>query len=133
MSQPITGAPPKPFGFNSWQEWAASLADFLEVQGGNVQELALTGLAASPTVMGSQQILGVSTPTALTVPKGATVAFIQVEGQNVRWLDDGGTPTASIGMLIYAGGDTLEYAGDFTKLKLIEVAPNATINIEYRR
>lgn len=134
MGQPITGSPPKPFGFDNWQEWAASLADFLELQGGSLQDLALTGLPATPIVMGSQRFAPGSlvTATGLTVPAGTTVAYIQAEGQQVRWYDDGTVPTATTGNVIDILV-TLPYSGDFTKLRLIEVAPSAVLNIEYRR
>lgn len=134
MGSPIFGGPPKPAGFERWEDWAASLADFLELQGGNVQELALTGYAATPLVLGYQNFAAGSlvAPVSLTVPAGTVVAYIQVEGQQVRFLDNGAAPTAISGILIDIL-ETLPYSGDFTALKLIEVAPSATINVEYRK
>ena len=132
MGAPLFGSPPKPYGFPGWEQWAAALADYLELQGSNLADLSLTGLAAAPIVLGYQQIVGAVAATAITVPSGTTVAFIQAEMQSVRWRDDGTDPTATIGNIIEAS-DTLMYAGDFSKLRLIEVAPTAVINIESRR
>lgn len=132
MGSSIFGSPPKPGGFASWDDWAASLADYLELQGTNLAELSLTGLSAAPTVLGYQQIVGLAGATALTVPTGTRVAFIQAELQTVRWRDDGTDPTSTVGNLL----DTvivLQYAGDFSKLRLIETSASANVNIEYRR
>lgn len=128
----LFGSPPKPYGYEDWRQWASALADYLELQGNNLAELSLTGLAAAPTVLGYQQVNGVVAATALTVPSGTRVAFIQVENQAVRWRDDGTDPTVTVGNLIPVL-DTLMYAGDFTKFKLIEVAPSTIVNIEFRR
>ena len=132
MGSSIFGSPPKPYGFEDWREYAASLADYLELQGNLLAQLSLTGLAAAPTVMGYQQIVGPVAATALTVPVGTTVAFIQVELQTVRWRDDGTDPTVGVGSLI-AVGETLMYAGSFSKFRLIQTTATATVNIEYRR
>lgn len=132
MSSTIQGIPPKPDQFGSLVEWAARLADFLELQGDNLATAVLTGLPATPVVMGFQQITGLAGVTSLVVPTGTLVAYIQVEGQNVRWRDDGVNPSVSVGNLIYAQ-ETLVYGGNFSKLRLIEIAPTAVVNIEYRR
>lgn len=79
---------------------------------------------------GYQQITSLSSATALTVPLGATIALIQAETQDVRWRDDGTSPTASVGMIIGAG-TTLPYTGDLNAIKFIEATASAKLNISY--
>lgn len=63
-----------------------------------------------------------------TLPANTTILIITVEGQAVRWRDDGQAPTITDGMLITAGG-TLQYNGDPTAMRFIEVAATATLHI----
>lgn len=80
---------------------------------------------------GYEQITVLTSAQGLTVPAGTIKAIIQPTGQAVRWRDDGTNPTATIGLEI-AVGDVLEYGvTDFTKIKFIEVAPTAILNISY--
>lgn len=58
-------------------------------------------------------------------------ALIQCEAQDVRWTDDPDvTPTAAIGMLLKTN-TVLEYTGDLSKLRFIEVAATAILNVHY--
>lgn len=79
---------------------------------------------------GFQSIASLAASTALTVPAGSTLALIQVETQGVRYRDDGTAPTAAIGMLLNAG-DTLEYTGDLSAIRFIEVLASAKLNVSY--
>src|SRR3989337_2492371 len=120
MGFSIFGSPPKPAGFENWQDWAASLADYLELQGSLLAELSLTGLAATPTILGFQSIAAITVATALTVPAGTVVAYIQVEGQAVRWRDDGTNPTSVAGLILNPGDPLLMYSGRLSNLKFIQ-------------
>lgn len=80
--------------------------------------------------LGYQQITTVTASTALTVPKGATFAVIQAAAQAVRWRDDGVDPTATVGMVLAAGGE-LRYDGNLTNIRFIESAIGAILNISY--
>lgn len=63
---------------------------------------------------------------------GPVKAFIQCETQDVKWTDDGTTPTATTGMKLPK--DTiLQYEGDLDKLKFIEMAASASLNVSYYR
>lgn len=58
-------------------------------------------------------------------------ALIQAETQDVRWTDDGDVdPTTSVGMLLKANS-VLQYTGDLSKLRFIETAASAKLNISY--
>ena len=90
------------------------------------------------TRLGYQQISTLTAATALTVPTRdvnglnckPAICLIVAEGAAVRWRDDDVDPTAAVGMPL-AVGVTLQYDGDLTKIKFIEQAASAKINISY--
>lgn len=84
----------------------------------------------APFPVGDQQITSLSVPTALTAPAVAAYAWIQAESQDIRWRDSGSAPTASVGNLLRAG-ETLEYDGDLSAIRLIEVVAGAKANVTY--
>ena len=85
----------------------------------------------SRTHLGYQQLTSLAAATALTVPNGAQGCFLQCETQSVRWRDDGTNPTATVGFLMKATDLPFEYTGDPRKLKLIEAAASAKVNVIY--
>ena len=89
--------------------------------------------------MGYEQIAsGLDAANSLDVPvidaegnrMRPTMAIIIPETQAVRWRDDGTDPTGSIGMPL-AVGVSLIYDGDLTKIRFIEQAASAKLNISY--
>lgn len=62
-----------------------------------------TQTAPQTPIAPSQMSLGVVTATSLTYPAGTTTAVCTVEGQAVRYRDDGTAPTATVGTLIAIG------------------------------
>ena len=87
-------------------------------------------------VLGYQQLTSLSSASSLTVPSGALRAYIACETQDVRFRDDGTNPTASVGQILpkaAAGANGMWYVGDLTKLKFIEVAASAKLNVTYYR
>ena len=95
-------------------------------------------LKAVTICFGYQQITSLSAATGLTVPtltpagnnNKPLFALIIAEGQAVRWRDDNTSPTASVGMPL-AVGVPLQYDGDLSKIKFIEQAAGAKLNISY--
>lgn len=84
----------------------------------------LSGLSSAKT-------LANATGAGGAIPTHATEALIQAESQDVRWTDDGTTPTASTGMLLTAG-DSLYYdRGPLSGLKFIEASASALLNVTY--
>lgn len=79
---------------------------------------------------GYQQITSLSSATGLTVPTDARIALIQAEDQSVRWRDDGTDPTTTVGMFLPTSV-VLEYDGQLSELKFIEVTASAKLNISY--
>lgn len=77
------------------------------------------------------QLTSLSSATALSgIPAGVIFAWIQAETQAVRWRADGVDPTASVGSVIAAGA-TLEFSGNMSAIKFIEVTASAKLNIVY--
>jgi hypothetical protein len=99
--------------------------------------MAMT-LKAVTSCIGYQQITSLSAATGLTVPavdkngnkQQPTFALIIAESKDVRWRDDGTDPTASVGMPMTVGVP-LQYDGDLTRIKFIETAASAKLNISY--
>lgn len=68
------------------------------------------------------------------IPTGATSVFLQAETANVRYRDDGGAPTASIGNLVVAGaGGQILYGGTFSALRFIAASGSPLLNIAFYR
>lgn len=82
-------------------------------------------------VAGSQEALTVATATALTIPAGATIAWVTVEGQTVRFRCDGTAPTASSGSLLAVGSRTEFRVNGITACKFIQTTATATLDVEY--
>lgn len=74
--------------------------------------------------------ISAATPISAIVPAGASKVLIKVEGQPVRWRDDGVDPTTTIGMLIDVG-DEFWYTGQVKALRFIETAASATLNLAF--
>ena len=55
-------------------------------------------------------------------------AVIQCNGGVVRWRDDGGVPTAAVGMSIISGGE-LDYVGDFTNITFISSSGSPILDV----
>lgn len=86
-----------------------------------------------PTVVsGAQYNLTVSTSVVtLTVPPGATHALVTVETNDVRFTEDGSSPSATNGLYLPAG-----FLGELAlpaALKFIRVSADAKINVSYRK
>ena len=86
--------------------------------------------------LGYQQITSLSSAASLTIPDpadnvGPVLAMLQAESQNIRYRDDGTDPTASVGMILYAGADPMPYDGNLKALRFIEVTASAKLNVSY--
>lgn len=88
------------------------------------------GLRDTTNCLGYQQITNLAAAVGLTIPSGANYCVIVAESQNVRWRDDGTNPTAAVGMPLDVGV-TLEYDGDLNRIRFIEVAASAKLNVSY--
>lgn len=85
--------------------------------------------------LGYEQVTSLSASAALTMPTTPSalkprVALIQAESQAVRWRDDGTAPSASVGMRLNPNTSML-YDGDLNKIRFIEEAASAKLNVSY--
>ena len=81
--------------------------------------------------IGFEQITSLGSAVGFSnCPARTRLAFIQAEGQDVRWRDDGTNPTASVGVLITVDS-ILSYTGNMSKIKFIEATAGAVLNISY--
>ncbi len=74
--------------------------------------------------------LSVASATGLTVPAGAVVALVCVEGGSVRYRDDGTAPTATVGIPL---SGCMSYAGPLSAIQFISVGASSTIDALYYR
>lgn len=86
------------------------------------------------TPLGYQQLVTAQliASASLTIPANATFALISVEGQTVRWRDDGVAPTTAIGNPL-AATQSLQYNGNLAQFQIIETVSGATVNVNYYR
>ena len=83
----------------------------------------------APEALGYEQITDVSSSVGVTIISGVNRVLVHVEGQAVRWRDDGTAPDASIGMRLDVG-ETLDYDADgLSALRFIEEVAGATLNV----
>ncbi len=94
---------------------------------------------AITSCLGYQQLETLTSATGLLVPAKdpttgmnvkANFALIVAEGTDVRWLDNGSNPTASVGMLLKVGV-IFQYDGDLSRIKFIETSSSAKVNVSY--
>lgn len=101
--------------------------------GGTPPPVPTVAQKAWTPVAGAQYGLTVATAVALTVPAGATLAQITVEGGTVRYTSDGATtPTASVGMGPFVVGSYLQLnISPLSNVKFIQSSGTATLDVEY--
>ena len=92
----------------------------------------VNGITTAQPLAASFQSFTPSSSTALTIPTGATCAYITATGANVNWRDDG-TPTATVGSggQQLANGASLWSCGNLSTLKFIQQTATATVSVSY--
>ncbi len=100
-----------------------------EVETALAKRALLDGGGLKP--LGFERVTGLSAVKGLTVPAGATIAYLQADTRNICWRDDGTNPSATTGMTLVAGNDPFLYTGDLSAIKFIEATATALLNITY--
>lgn len=72
-----------------------------------------------------------SSAVTLTAPAGANTLWISVETQNVRVRFDGSAPTATVGLLLYAGQTYILAVSALQAIQVIEATASAAINYQW--
>lgn len=68
------------------------------------------------------------------IPLGATMVLLQAETANIRWRDDGGAPTASIGSILNSGAvPPLFYTGTLSALQFIAATGSPLLDAAFYR
>lgn len=93
-------------------------------------------VSGTPGGAGVYTTSGVTTMSAASatttgIPAGANLAVISVETANIRWRDDGGAPTTSIGMPIAAAAVPFSYSGNLSQFSLIAVSGSPVVNVAF--
>lgn len=102
-----------------------------EKSAGKIQSTRTRQVLAKPC--GYDQMTSLSGATGLTLPgNGETYCVIIPETQNVRYRDDGVSPSATVGMPLTAD-NTYEYYGDMSAIEFIEQTAGAVINVSFYR
>lgn len=81
--------------------------------------------------LGYVQLTSLAAATGLTVPAGTSLILIQAQTQAVRWRDDGVDPTATVGQPLAVGVEMRYTAADSSRLKFIEQAASAALNVTF--
>lgn len=112
------------------------------------QVVAGTGITAGTTVLsqvsgtaggaGTYQLSAVNTASAASltsggIPTGATMAYLNAEVASVRYRDDGGTVTATVGSLITVGNPGIFYTGTLTAIQFIAATGSPLLNVSFYR
>lgn len=81
--------------------------------------------------MGTEALTVSSVAVSLTLPRGAEMAVVSLETANIRYKDDGTSPTASVGVLLAPGGLLIICPGSIGTIKFIAQTSDALLNIAY--
>jgi hypothetical protein len=107
-----------------------------------------TGLTAGTTITsqvsgtaggaGTYQLSATNTASSASatsggIALGATMAYLDAETAGVRYRDDGGAPTASVGSFIATGNPGIFYTGTLSALRFIAASANAVLNVSFYR
>lgn len=98
-------------------------------QGGTITA-GMTPIFLYVSAGASQMGLAVGANTTLSVPTGATLAEICVEGASVRYRDDGAAASASLGIPVGAG-TCFPYSGPLAVLSFSAQSGSPTIDVSY--
>lgn len=99
-----------------------------------IYRISSLGYAQFTSVSASSAIvIGTTAPAAgvTAIPSFTNSLLIFVEGQGIRWRDDGTAPTSSVGMPV-AAGQAFSYQGIPGNLQIIGQTAGGTVNVMYQ-
>lgn len=100
---------------------------FLPIIGANGGASIITAAPYPYQRLGCQSLPSMATATGFTaVPAGATLAEVQMAGENVNFRDDGTAPTASTGLTLFPGALFPYTAQPLSAIEFIQQTATAT-------
>jgi hypothetical protein len=120
------------FKLKTWLGAAFLIVALLVRAGAALAQGADPGYRVVP--LGYQQITSAAA-MSFTIPTGATMAFVTVSGNSVRYRDDGTAPTALLGVTlpVTTAGLPFLYQGTLSKIQFIPTTGSATLDVLYYR
>lgn len=112
------------------------------------QAVSGTGITAGTTITGqvsgttggagTYQLSASNTASSASltsggIPPNATMVTLQAETANVRWRDDGGAPTTSIGNILVSGQNPSLYTGTVSQLQFIAATGSPLVDAAFYR
>jgi hypothetical protein len=91
-----------------------------------------TGTGGAGTYTVSQTCTSSSASlTSVGPPLGATMVMMQAEAQNIRWRDDGGVPTTTVGQILNSGAIPFLYTGTMKNLQFIDASAGGILDASF--
>lgn len=90
-----------------------------------------TSRSSADAALGYQQLTSLGTAAALTIPAGTCRIIFKVAGQPVRFRDDGTDPTTTVGYPLAVGAEFEYNSSSMSRLRFIETAASATLDVLY--
>lgn len=94
----------------------------------NFAPIAHAQLTVSGVVNLTAAVNAASSPVA--IPTNAVMVLIACETANIRWTDDGQTPSSSFGMLMSVGQE-FAYSGNLIAIQFAAVSGTPLLDIAY--
>lgn len=91
---------------------------------------AATQITVTSTATGLNDLITAAASETFIMDFAIDALDFQVETNDLRYLVDGNTPTASVGILLEAGSVKQIRGADLGKLKLIATGANVVVNIQ---
>ena len=106
--------------------------------GATAGTVVVSQISGTPGGAGTYLLSAANTTSSASVttggiPPGATMAFLQAETADIRYRDDGGAPTASIGNLLVHGIPGIFYAGTLAQLQFIALSGSPLLDVAFYR
>lgn len=98
-----------------------------------VSQISGTAGGAGVYLLSANSTSSSASLTSGGIPPNATMVSLQAETANVRYRDDGGAPTSSIGSIIVSGQNPMPYNGTLSALQFIAATGSPLLDVAFYR